>query len=71
MLGIPLSVSLSGKEIRIANRKYEMGVNCGPTCSKMVSPRSQAKENEYTPEERAKMPLKTACARLLDTSLSL
>jgi len=31
------------------------GANQGHTCSKAVSPRNQAKYNEYTPEERAKM----------------
>jgi len=34
--------------------KYEAGVNRSPTCSKAVSPRSQAKENEYRPEVRVK-----------------
>ena len=30
-------------------------MNRSPTCSKAVSPRSQAKENEYRPEVRVKM----------------
>ena len=30
-------------------------MSCSPTCSKAVSPQSQAKENEYRPEVRVKM----------------
>ena len=60
MSGIPLSLSLSRREIYVANKsmRHALGeANCGPTstCSKAVPPRSQVKYNEYTPEKRVKM----------------
>jgi len=48
------------------------GANHGPTCSKVVSPQNQAKYNEYTPEEGAKMGrygAEMAYPRLLNNSL--
>jgi len=47
--------SLSGKEIRVANKCMRHALNHDPTCSQTVSPRSQAHYCEYTPEGRAKM----------------
>ena len=49
--------TLSGKEIGVANECMIMryALNHCPTCSKTVSPRSQANYSKYTPEERVKM----------------